>query len=38
VQGVWYNRYRAVDKTGQTRDGRLTAQREEHAMKVFQIC
>jgi len=31
VQGVWSNRDRVVDKTGQTRDGLLTAPREEHA-------
>src|SRR5881296_112741 len=35
VQGQWYYLYRAVDKTGQTIDFLLTAQRDEHAAKRF---
>jgi transposase-like protein len=35
VKGEWYYLYRAVDKTGQTIDFLLTAQRDEHAAKRF---
>ena len=35
VKGQWYYLYRAVDKTGQTIDFLLTAQRDEHAAKRF---
>src|SRR5262245_34788499 len=35
VKGEWYYLYRAVDKTGQTIDFRLTGQRDEHAAKRF---
>ena len=34
-QGEWYDLYRAVDKTGQTIDFLLTAQRDERAAKRF---
>src|SRR5262244_135389 len=37
VKGEWYYLYRAVDKTGQTIDFRLTEQRDEHAAKRFLI-
>jgi putative transposase len=37
VKGQWYYLYRAVDKTGQTIDFLLTAQRDEHAAKRFLI-
>jgi len=35
VKGQWYYLYRAVDKTGQTIDFLLTAQRDEEAAKRF---
>src|ERR1041384_663050 len=35
VKGHWYYLYRAVDKTGQTIDFLLTAQRDEQAAKRF---
>ena len=35
VKGQWYYLYRAVDKTGQTIDFLLTAQRDEQAAKRF---
>jgi putative transposase len=35
VKGQWRYLYRAVDKTGQTIDFLLTAQRDEHAAKRF---
>jgi transposase-like protein len=35
VKGQWYDLYRAVDKTGQTIDFLLTAQRDEQAAKRF---
>ena len=35
VKGQWYYLYRAVDKTGQTIDFLLTAQRDEPAAKRF---
>jgi putative transposase len=35
VRGYWRYLYRAVDKTGQTIDFLLTAQRDEHAAKRF---
>jgi putative transposase len=35
VKGQWYDLYRAVDKTGQTIDFLLTAQRDAHAAKRF---
>jgi transposase-like protein len=35
LKGPWYSLYRAVDKTGQTLDFLLTAQRDEHAAKRF---
>jgi transposase-like protein len=35
IKGQWYYLYRAVDKTGQTIDFLLTAQRDEHAAKRF---
>jgi putative transposase len=35
VKGQWYYLYRAVDKSGQTIDFLLTAQRDEHAAKRF---
>src|SRR5881397_2155856 len=35
VKGEWRSLYRAVDKTGQTIDFLLTAQRDEHAAKRF---
>jgi transposase-like protein len=35
IKGAWYSLYRAVDKTGQTIDFLLTAQRDEPAAKRF---
>src|SRR5713226_3507774 len=35
IKGAWYYLYRAVDKTGQTIDFLLTAQRDEQAAKRF---
>ena len=35
VKGPWSDRYRAVEKTGQTSDFLRTAQRDEHAAKRF---
>jgi putative transposase len=35
IKGVWHYLYRAVDKTGQTIDFLLTAQRDEQAAKRF---
>jgi putative transposase len=35
IKGQWYYLYRAVDKTGQTIDFLLTAQRDEHAAMRF---
>ena len=35
VKGQWYYLYRAVDKTGQTIDFLLTAQRDDQAAKRF---
>src|SRR6266850_696303 len=35
IKGTWYYLYRAVDKTGQTIDFLLTAQRDEQAAKRF---
>jgi len=35
IKGEWYYLYRAVDKTGQTVDFLLTAQRDEYAAKRF---
>ena len=35
IKGQWYYLYRAVDKTGQTIDFLLTAQRDEQAAKRF---
>src|SRR6266508_572354 len=35
IKGQWYYLYRAVDKTGQTIDFLLTAQRDEHAATRF---